>query len=160
MRIASHEKNGAYRMSFEMCGEAPSATVVLVDRLKGTKTPVEKATVYEFTMNESDALKGDRFALELLKSNGQMGIAEIQNAVSVYPNPAKIGSDIYLAVANGHEIEGVAIHDLNGRVLHNWSAEDRFYRLKLPTNLNEGIYILTIKTAQGVQQNRVLLSKP
>ena len=160
MRIASHEKNGAYRMSFEMCGEAPSATVVLVDRLKGTKTPVEKSTVYEFTMNESDALKGDRFALELLKSNGQMGVAEIQNAVSVYPNPAKIGSDIFLAVANGHEIEGVALHDLNGRVLHNWKAEGRFNNLKLPTNLNEGIYILTIKTTQGVQQNRVLLSKP
>jgi hypothetical protein len=121
---------------------------------------VEKATVYEFAMNESDALKGDRFALELLKSNGQMGVAEIQNAVSVYPNPAKIGSDIFLAVANGHEIEGVSIHDLNGRVLHNWKAEGRFNNLKLPTNLNEGIYILTIKTTQGVQQNRVLLSKP
>ncbi len=160
MRIASHEKNGAYRMSFEMCGEAPSATVVLVDRLKGTKTPVEKATVYEFAMNESDALKGDRFGLELLKADGQTGINDIQNAVSVYPNPAKIGSEIYLAVAKGAVIQGANLVDLNGRVVQNWNSETDFHHLKIQANLNEGIYILAIKTNLGVQQNRVVLSKP
>jgi hypothetical protein len=160
MKIASHEKNGAYRMRFEMCGEAPSATVVLVDRLKGTKTPVENSMVYEFAMNESDALKGDRFALELMKANGQMALDVIQNTVSVYPNPAEKGGVLYLSIAEGNRVLDAQLYDLNGKAVQNWSkSQNQGLELKLNARINSGVYILEVRTQQGLSRSSVVLSE-
>jgi hypothetical protein len=160
MKIASHEKNGAYRMRFEMCGEAPSATVVLVDRLKGTKTPVGNTTVYEFAMNESDALKGDRFALELMKANGQMALDVIQNTVSVYPNPAEKGGVLYLSIAEGNRVLDAQLYDLNGKAVQNWSkSQNQGLELKLNARINSGVYILEVRTQQGLSRSSVVLSE-
>ncbi|MDR3219397.1 MAG: N-acetylmuramoyl-L-alanine amidase [Dysgonamonadaceae bacterium] len=72
--------------------------------------------------------------------------------ISVYPNPAV--SDITIA-GNGIAIESYILYDTNGRRLRTGAVKGEQTSVAL-SGLNAGIYILQVKTAEGLVIKRII----
>lgn len=159
MKIASHEKNGSYKIQFEMCMEAPTADVFLVDRLQGKKVAVNNGTEFEFTQLETDALKGDRFALELNKVDAQNSIESLSNKLSVYPNPVHGESKIFIASSEGIQLISANLRDIQGKLIQTWKFRS-LNTLELHEQIPTGMYVLEISSNEGISKTKIAISNP
>ena len=161
IKTASHEKTGSYFIDFEMCPEGSNAEVVLIDRLLGTKTNLENGKRYGFDMSTTDALTSDRFALEISKTEKQNALNSLESALSLYPNPAHSGSEIFLAKQENVSVSSVTLLDINGKEIQTWKSPSHLSsQLDLKTGIYPGIYILTVETNQGKIQKQLVISNP
>lgn len=76
----------------------------------------------------------------------------------IYPNPAKIGGEIYLKTGEERKFDrGISLYDHIGRnvgVLDLQRSKDGEFRMRLPTNLSPGVY--SIVSLEGHR----LISRP
>lgn len=78
---------------------------------------------------------------------------ELIQGISIYPNPAS--AEIHIDVTDGnHHIENLQLISINGQVVKQYPKSDRILNV---VTLNNGIYILLIKLADGTQINRRVL---
>ena len=79
----------------------------------------------------------------------------LENKLDVYPNPT---SGI-LTLASMEAIEGVIVHNLEGRTLLQKSVIGQANKLNLDlSNLSAGMYLIQVKTAHGTTFKRVLVN--
>ena len=73
--------------------------------------------------------------------------------ISIYPNPAS--TEIYMDLAgSSYQIRDLQIVSINGQVLKHYRETDRAIDI---STLSEGMYILQIELADGVQINKRIL---
>ena len=88
-------------------------------------------------------------------SSGNIGVAEIDennNQLNIYPNPT---SDQLFIDANATDKLNVDLYDVNGRHVFSASVKDKS-NISVAT-LDNGIYTLTIKTADRVINKKLVI---
>ncbi|MFN5025245.1 MAG: T9SS type A sorting domain-containing protein, partial [Bacteroidota bacterium] len=118
--LAISAVNGRYSISFRNIENLhTSLDAVLVDYTTRSVIDVRSTPAYVFdvTQSSADSYDKNRFKI-LIGAKGQLpepgnyGIS-LENAVSVYPNPAK--DDVYIRQLGGLEIQSAIVLDVNGR---------------------------------------------
>ena len=72
--------------------------------------------------------------------------------VSVYPNPA---IDQVVVESQGTNMEKVTLYDLKGRTVYSESTTSNRIQVSV-SNLQAGIYVLKVKTADGMAVKRIM----
>src|SRR5207302_1353327 len=75
-----------------------------------------------------------------------------QNSVSVFPNPT---SNRFFIDANTTKKINIEMHDVNGRHVFSKTVNDK--SIIDVSSLNEGIYTLTIKTADRITNKKLVI---
>jgi hypothetical protein len=83
-----------------------------------------------------------------IEGNSPVGVDEIgkKSQFSIYPNPSKGGNEIVLNYNGDLNGLSVEILDLSGRLIENLALENNSLTFN---NLQQGIYLLTIKSESG-----------
>ncbi len=86
------------------------------------------------------------------------GIENIAHSAHIYPNPVLAGSDLYFSISNNEAVSAMRILDLSGRlVFESNSLKVPFVRI--PENLTEGLYVVTLATNSAQYTQRIQVSK-
>jgi hypothetical protein len=99
----------------------------------------------------------NRFTTFSQSFEGPTGIDPVQTInknerLRVYPNPVVSGLTIE---GTGIKPESYTIYEVNGRAVRSGKADTQPVRLNV-SDLNPGIYILQVKTAEGVITKRII----
>lgn len=94
---------------------------------------------------------GTRFLVDDVSFDGSLGLDELENSLSVFPNPANSSFEIDGLTGN----ESVGISDLNGRVIELNSDENHPINCSTWSN---GIYLLKVSNANGTSVKKFLVS--
>jgi len=82
----------------------------------------------------------------------------IQDAISIYPNPAD--QIIRINASAPFSFEGVSLSDFTGRVIRNWNLDSQENYLELQiSDLNNGTYFLTVRTSDGLVRKKVVINR-
>ncbi|WP_179019233.1 BspA family leucine-rich repeat surface protein [Winogradskyella forsetii] len=76
-----------------------------------------------------------------------------EKLVTVYPNPTKQG--IHLKVNNGTSLESIKLYNIQGKLLFEQKVSTNYINTE---KLSTGIYILSIKTNEGIVNKKVVLN--
>ena len=89
----------------------------------------------------------------------------IPNTVTLYqayPNPFNPYSKISYSVSIGQNID-ISVFDIKGRQIHsivnNYHAPGNYIRNFSVKNLSSGIYFITLKNKDGIQTQKIILTK-
>lgn len=120
----------------------------LVDKLEGVAMPVSSTEPYTFTITDTSKPVTDRFYLTL-NPDSELNKDLI---VSVFPNPVK--DQLQIQVYGASQNSSVTLMDINGVTLI--SAD--FTRMVTVDMLNftSGMYILKVKTNEGVTTKKIV----
>ena len=84
--------------------------------------------------------------------NGSLGLDELNNLISVYPNPAST----YFTVQSETEMEWITLTDMSGKQIQHTTADGTSHTVGVE-NLEKGIYILSVKTSMGIRSSKLLV---
>ena len=84
--------------------------------------------------------------------NGSLGLDELNNLISVYPNPAST----YFTVQSETEMEWITLTDMSGKQIQHTTADGTSQTVGVE-NLEKGIYILSVKTSMGIRSSKLLV---
>jgi uncharacterized repeat protein (TIGR01451 family) len=84
--------------------------------------------------------------------NGALGLDELNNLISVYPNPAST----YFTVQSETEMEWITLTDMSGKQIQHTTADGTSQTVGVE-NLEKGIYILSVKTSMGIRSSKLLV---
>jgi glucose/arabinose dehydrogenase len=85
-----------------------------------------------------------------------MGTADfVKNGLSLYPNPAQ--GEFYLKNTNQIELENIKVFDLTGKMLLQNTIGNQENTIITTTNLQQGLYLVTVEDKQGNQFSTKLL---
>jgi len=81
---------------------------------------------------------------------------ENNNEISIYPNPA---SD-YVQIDSPEEIRKVSLIDINGKNIYDCIENKKFIKIFLPSEVNNGIYLIQLTTQSGyIISKKLIINK-
>lgn len=88
---------------------------------------------------------------EVVEENSSVSVHNLNDLISVYPNPTN--GVLYISSKGNTILEGVKIYNLQGRELFGSTTNQETINIE---NLSAGIYLMNIRTNQGVISKRVI----
>ncbi len=132
--------------------------IVVVDNIGAristpfTLSNVRAITVseYELTINTS----GDSLSLDTTSSVGVNEIENLENMISVYPNPAKDKLTIHSGTI---KMNGVEIYNSIGEMVVNQKINSNVFAVNV-TNLQQEVYLIRCITEKGIINKRIVVA--
>ena len=159
LRIKTLDTFG-YKFTFNTCDQQDLYSVELLDAVTETKTKVSNESTYLFKRKSSDLqVEDNRFSLVITPTE-QAGLKEkstrLTEVVRLQPVPAIAGESMQISVGDGNDILGVALLDMQGRILNEVVVGNKNQvEFMLPSALTAGNYLLKVKHRSG-EESRVL----
>jgi len=169
-----------YKLTFNTCDKQDLYSIELLDAVTETKTKVSNESTYLFKRKSSDLqVEDNRFSLvvtpteqagvkgktqrvtELVRLQPVPAIAGESMQISVgdgnlQPVPAIAGESMQISVGDGNDILGVALLDMQGRILNEVVVGNKNQvEFMLPSALTAGNYLLKVKHRSG-EESRLL----
>ena len=140
---------GEYKLSFGNADKfSRGSDLYLIDMMEGMAILVSGMEPYSFTVKDASQTINDRFYLSL---NRKIDLNK-EAAVSAYPNP--FTDKIFVEVMGTKQNSSLNLIDVNGKIL----VTSEFTRTETVdmTNYPAGMYILKVKTANGVVTKKIV----
>ena len=80
---------------------------------------------------------------------------EIDNSVSIYPNPTKANVAINVNQNDNNKIKSVSLYDVQGRILQTQIIDNQSSTLDISEKSN-GIYFLKVTTDKGIKVEKIV----
>ena len=149
-----------YKLTFNTCDQQDLYSIELLDAVTETKTKVSNESTYLFKRKSSDLqVEDNRFSLVVTPTE-QAGVKgktqRVTELVRLQPVPAIAGESMQISVGDGNDILGVALLDMQGRILNEVVVGNKNQvEFMLPSALTAGNYLLKVKHRSG-EESRVL----
>ncbi len=132
--------------------------IVVVDNIGARiTTPFTLSNVHAITYSEyvlAINTLNDSLSLDTISSVGINEVGNLENMISVYPNPVKEKLHIHSGRIN---MNGVEIYNCMGEMVVNEKINSNFVSLNV-TNLQQGIYLIRCYTDKGVFNKRMVIA--
>lgn len=93
------------------------------------------------------------YAVRLWTNDANAGLYNNENtSFTVYPNPAQESFQIQ----SNAPVESLALMDLQGRTVQNWSASEVY---SIPNQLGNGVYVIQIQTTNGIYSQKIQVNR-
>ena len=113
------------------------------------------STIFDATANANNGvINGATFVNDPNCFSGTLGVIELANQIniSIFPNPT---SDQFYIDANTTDKLSVDLYDVNGRRVFSKTVNNK--TTTDVSNLEEGVYTLSIKTAEGLTNKKLVI---
>ncbi len=153
-----------YKFTFNTCDQQDLYSVELLDAVTETKTKVSNESTYLFKRKSNDLqVEDNRFSLVITPTE-QAGLKEkstrLTEVVRLQPVPVKVGEDMQISVGEGNDILGVALLDMQGRLLKEvLVGQKNQVDFTLPSELTVGNYLLKVKHRNGEESKLLPIIK-
>jgi hypothetical protein len=153
-----------YKFTFNTCDQQDLYSVELLDAVTETKTKVSNESTYLFKRKSNDLqVEDNRFSLVITPTE-QAGIKEkstrFTEVVRLQPVPVKAGEDMQISVGEGNDILGVALLDMQGRLLKEVAVgQKNLVDFTLPSEITAGNYLLKVKHRNGEESKLLPIIK-
>ena len=130
----------------------------------GVKTKVINESSYLFKRKSSDLqVEDNRFSLVITPTEqaGVQGkIQRVAEVVRLQPVPVKAGEDMQISVGEGNDILGVALMDMQGRILKEIAVgQKNQIDFTMPSEISAGNYLLKVKHRNGEESKLLPIIK-
>ena len=142
-------KAGNYSISFANLDQFQMhETLYFIDLLERKTIPLHELGTYQFRIMAGSKAINNRFML----SNKAIDFGREAVTVSVYPNP--VVDVLNVKTGRADTESALALYDMSGRALYQAMFYDE-HRVEMQ-NYQAGIYILKVRTAEGMQSQRIV----